>query len=58
VDQNKGDKRPKKAPSKNATASLISDGNDVHQTILPHIENMDDTGDVQWYNAWTTLGWA
>lgn len=46
VDQNKSDKRAKKAPSKNASASLITDDNDVHQTILPHIENMDDTGDI------------
>ena len=46
VDQNKSDKRAKKAPSKNATASVISDDNDVHQTILPHIENVDDTGDL------------
>jgi len=52
VDQNKGDKRPKKAPSKNAASPLITDDSDVQQTILPHIENMDDTGDVQWYNGW------
>ena len=45
-DQNKSDKRAKKALSKNATASVITDGNDVHQTILPRIANMDNTGDV------------
>lgn len=46
VDHNKSDKRAKKTPSKNASASLITDDNDVHQTILPHIENMDETGDI------------
>ena len=46
VDQNKNEKRAKKAPSKNTASSLIADGSDVHQTILPQIENMDDTGYV------------
>lgn len=44
ADLNKNEKRVKKAPSKPATTSLmVEDGN---EGILPHIENMEDTGNV------------
>ena len=46
TDVNKNDKRTKKVPTKNSVIVNVED--DDQGQMLPHIENMDDTGDVQY----------